>query len=128
MSGRLPVLSGPMAGPGPAMWDGDMPPGSLPCPGEAGIGNLGSAGLGEGAGNLELLSAVSEPGVLGVSAPGPYMPPSLAAPGVCGVAGPGYLGGASPWPELGVWGAGVPGPLVSLGAGVLGSPPTLELG
>ena len=44
----LPVCSGPMA----PMCEGDMPPGSLPWPGEAGMGNLGSAGLGEGAGNL----------------------------------------------------------------------------
>ena len=46
------MLSGPM----PGMCDGDMPPGNLPWPGDAGIGNRGSAGLGEGAGNLEFLS------------------------------------------------------------------------
>ena len=113
----LPVCSGPMV----PMCEGDMPPGSLPWPGEAGMGNLGSAGLGEGAGNL--LSW--EEGVWGVA--GPAVSPGYR-PSLVGVWGPGYLGGASPWPELGVWGAGpgVPGPLLSLGAGVLGSPPTLK--
>ena len=48
LSGKLPEISGPI----PPMWDGDIPPWSLP--GEAGIGNLGSAGLGDGAGNLAL--------------------------------------------------------------------------
>ena len=74
------------------MCEGDMPPGSLPWPGEAGMGNLGSAGLGEGAGNL--LSW--EEGVWGVPGQSPgYSPPSLV--GVWGVVDPqGYLGGASP--------------------------------
>lgn len=55
---------------------------------------------------------------------GPVSPGYRAS--LVGVWGPGYLGGASPWPELGVCGAGpgVPGPLLSHGAGVLGSPPT----
>ena len=106
----LTEWSGPIA----PMCEGDIPPGSLPWLGEAGMGNLWSAALGEGAGNL--LSW--DEGVWGVAGP---VSPHCAS--LVGVLGPGYLGGS--WPEPGVWGPGVPGPLLS-GAGVLGSPPTLK--
>ena len=43
----FPEISPPMP-----MCEGDIPPWSRPWPGEAGTGNLGSAGLGLGAGNL----------------------------------------------------------------------------
>ena len=72
-NGMLPLRSGGMGPPCMLLCEGDMPPGSLPPPGEAGTGNLWSAGEGEGLGNL--LSC--DEGVCGVWGPSPgYIPDS----------------------------------------------------